>query len=354
MKIWIPNLFILIIAGLAAATNIHATALSFLIGDEGKAAVYRVTPGNPTLSWSIPLVGNRDFQLIGNNRFLANFETGFSEFDLTTGALLKKTPVPGIGAIESMRRLKDGRTIVAANATNGIVFVYLSVAGLEQRRFTYPIANPTFRMMRYTNEGHFLFGSGDRVIECDSMGKELRNIKLPASGGLRITAYKVVKKGNGVLWATTGYAKGLVEISAEGVAKNLIIDSTLKSNFYNDFQIMGNGHIFITDWWGHGPGNGGKGIMLREFDEQGKEIWKWQDSVLASSPHSVIVLDGLNLEQLYDDYTGIQLSLGSTKINDIALIRTKYKSSPTMQLAGHQWASRNMLNLLGRMQILAQ
>ena len=311
-----PVIFAVGALALAGLSRTQAAALSFLIGDEGNGKIHRVTPGKPAQSWSIPLAGNRDLQLIGGNRFLANSENGFAEYDLTTGAQLKKTAYTGIGSIQSLRRLQDGRTLVGANTATGVVFAFLNAAGAEQKRVSYAIAGPVYRMMRYTDAGHFLFGSGDRVIELDSTGKEMRNIRIPPSGALRFTAYKVVSKGNGVLWATTGYAKSLVEISSAGAVKNIVADSTDMSYFYNDFQIMPDGHFFATDWWGHGPGNGGKGPMLREFDAKGKEIWKWQDSVLVSSAHAVIVLDGLDLERPHDDFTGIQTPVSPNRLRE--------------------------------------
>jgi hypothetical protein len=296
------------------AKLLFAEPLSFLVADEGGGAIHRVTPGNAGLTWTIPLAGNRDMQLIGGNRLLANHPGGFREYDLTTGAQLKSTAYTAIGTVHSMRRLKDGRTVVAGNGSNSVEIAFLSPSGQEQKRLSIPMSGPTLRMIRFTEEGRILFGSGNRVYECDSTGKILRNIPITSATGGQITAYKVIQRGDGTLWATTGYAKSLVEISATGAIKAIVADGSAASNFYGDFQILPNGHFLMNDWWGHGPGNGSKGPMLREFDAAGKVVWKYQDAALISSAHGLIVLDGLDLKVLHDDFTGVQTPIGTTTL----------------------------------------
>jgi hypothetical protein len=62
----------------------------------------------------------------------------------------------------------------------------------------------------------------------------------------------------------------------------------------------------VTNWEGHGSGNGGKGLQLLEYDPSGVLVWKWkQDPNLVSSLHHVIVLDGLDTTKLHDDVNGV-------------------------------------------------
>ena len=83
--------------------------------------------------------------------------------------------------------------------------------------------------------------------------------------------------------------------------------TTITPNFYAGFQVLPNGHYVVTNWEGHGAGNGGKGIQLLEYDASGTLVWKWkQDSKLVSSLHHVLVLDGLDTSKLHDDVNGAQ------------------------------------------------
>jgi hypothetical protein len=67
-----------------------------------------------------------------------------------------------------------------------------------------------------------------------------------------------------------------------------------------------NGHFVVTNWEGHGGGNGSKGLQLLEYDASGLLVWKWkQDPNLVSSLHGVIVLDGLDTTKLHDEVNGV-------------------------------------------------
>jgi hypothetical protein len=62
----------------------------------------------------------------------------------------------------------------------------------------------------------------------------------------------------------------------------------------------------VTNWEGHGGGNGSKGVQLLEYDSAGLLVWKWkQEPSLVSSLHDVIVLDGLDTTKLHDDVGGV-------------------------------------------------
>jgi hypothetical protein len=84
--------------------------------------------------------------------------------------------------------------------------------------------------------------------------------------------------------------------------------ATIKPNFYAGFQILPNGHFVVTNWEGHGSGNGSTGVQLLEYDTSGVCVWKWKqdsNSTLVSSLHGVIVLDGLDTTKLNDDVNGV-------------------------------------------------
>ena len=82
--------------------------------------------------------------------------------------------------------------------------------------------------------------------------------------------------------------------------------ATIVPNFYAGYQILPNGHFVVTNWEGHGGGNGGKGVQLLEYDASGALVWRWkQNPNLVSSLHDVIVLDGLDTTKLHDDVNGV-------------------------------------------------
>lgn len=112
---------------------------------------------------------------------------------------------------------------------------------------------------------------------------------------------------------TSGYGSAILVI--DQAAKKVLTTiggktqpdaATIVPNFYGGFQILPNGHFVVTNWEGHGGGNGGKGLQLLEYDPSGALAWKWkQDPDLVSSLHGIIVLDGLDTTKLHDDVNGV-------------------------------------------------
>src|SRR5690606_20943923 len=80
-----------------------------------------------------------------------------------------------------------------------------------------------------------------------------------------------------------------------------------KPNFFAGFQVLKNGNIVVSNWEGHGGGNGGKGFQLIEFDGGLTKVvsyWK-QDPALVSSLHGVLVIDSLDTKNMHSDVNGI-------------------------------------------------
>jgi hypothetical protein len=71
------------------------------------------------------------------------------------------------------------------------------------------------------------------------------------------------------------------------------------------FQLLPDGNIVLANWQGHGPGFGGSGVQLLEFNPRGEIVWSWSKSDLISSLQGVLVLDGLNTAKLHDERCGI-------------------------------------------------
>ncbi len=75
--------------------------------------------------------------------------------------------------------------------------------------------------------------------------------------------------------------------------------------FYAMFQLLPNGHVVLANWQGHGPGFGGSGVQLLEFDPAGELVWTWSKAELISSLQGVLVLDGLDTGKLHDERGGV-------------------------------------------------
>jgi hypothetical protein len=167
-----------------------------------------------------------------------------------------------------------------------------------------------FRLFRRTPQGTFLVGAGNKLAEVNWNKETLWEMTFP---GTNLYVYQGVKLADGKLAVSQGYGSTLLLV--DPASKKILSTiggtqqpdaSTIVPNFYAGFQILSNGHFVITNWQGHGAGNGGKGIQLLEYDETGKLVWKWkQDANLVSSLHHVIVLDGLDTTKLHDDINGI-------------------------------------------------
>ena len=81
----------------------------------------------------------------------------------------------------------------------------------------------------------------------------------------------------------------------------------VKPNFYAGLQILPNGNYVVINWEGHGKDHGTVGTQLLEYTPQGKLAWSWQqDAAHFSSLHAVIILDGLDTNQLHiEDGNGV-------------------------------------------------
>ena len=71
------------------------------------------------------------------------------------------------------------------------------------------------------------------------------------------------------------------------------------------FQLLPDGNIVLANWQGHGPGFGGSGVQLLEFNPAGEMVWSWSKPDLISSLQGVLVLDGLDSSKLHDERDGI-------------------------------------------------
>jgi hypothetical protein len=285
----------------------------FIAVDEGLGNVLRVNQSGAGHDWITP-VGHlrpRDLQLVGGNRLLLSHEKGYAEFDLATGKRL--LDVATYSNVSSARRLENGHTLVAyavEGKPEGIFVAELDGHQAEVAVTTYP--GDYVRLMRQTAHGTFLFGMNDRITEGDGKGSFIWTAK---ADGFR-HAWKAVRLKNGDTLASGGYGAFMVEFAPDGSIVRRFggagdVAAEVHPYFYGTFQVLENGNVAVGNWQGHGPGHGGSGVQLLEYDPKGSIAWQWSDRRQVSSIQGVLVLDGLDTSRLYDEREGTMQPLAA-------------------------------------------
>ena len=288
-----------------------------LLSDEGNRRVLLVDLQNPSSAvWSRQLgdltkYGDsmRDIQLVGGDRVAVSVAKGYVELDIKTGEIKKE--VTSFDGVESLRRLPSGNTILGANANGGVTLQELDSQDAPEAGHKVTFTNFTggLRLFRRTPKGTFLIGVGAQLAEVNWDKQTLWEMDIPDGNwvfqGLRLTDTTIaVASGYGAAILIIDIATKKVLTTIGGKAQPDA--ATIVPNFYGGFQILPNGHFVVTNWEGHGGGNGSKGLQLLEYDPSGTLVWKWkQDPTLVSSLHGVIVLDGLDTTKLHDDVNGV-------------------------------------------------
>jgi hypothetical protein len=287
-----------------------------LLSDEGNRRVVLVDLQNPSAAvWSRSLGDTtkygdsmRDLQLVGNDRVAVSVLKGYVELDIKTGEIKKE--VTSFDGVESIRRLPSGNTVLGSNSNGGVTLQEIDAkdAAVANRKVTFTNYSQ-LRLMRRTPQGTFLLGVGAKLAEVNWDKQTVWEMSIPDGNYV----FQGLRLPSGNLAATSGYGVAILVIdpSTKKVlttvgGKSQPDATTIVPNFYGGFQVLPNGHFVVTNWEGHGGGNGGKGIQLLEYDSAGLLVWKWkQEPSLVSSLHDVIVLDGLDTTKLHDDVGGV-------------------------------------------------
>lgn len=248
-----------------------------ILADEGNKTLMRISPGEEP-EWVVEIPANhRTLQILGDT-VLCSTGNGFWEVSLATGEVLRK--VEGFAKVTSAIRLEDGSTVLACGDTLRRV----AQDGSELAPVT--LDRPVFRVLNRTPQGTWLYGSGNAVVEADNAGNVLWSAQFE---GKRCGIYEAQRASDGTVWATTGYDAALLQVDAGGgVTRRITGPDDLVPNFYAGFRFLPSGNILVTNWQGHGPGNGSKGVQLVEYDPKGGAVWRWrQDPRHISSLHAV-------------------------------------------------------------------
>ncbi len=279
-----------------------------IVADEGNGKVHYINLANPSEKWSIT-TSNRDLQLIGNDRLMVSVGDGYAEYNVKTGASIKKVSTGG--GVQSVFRLSEKSTFIGADGNPASVKEVDSI-GKQLRKINFA-TSASIRIIRPTSKGTYLVGgkTAGKMYECDSTGKVIWEA---TAGG---EPYMALRLPNGNTMISSGYGAQMVLVGKDSkiirqfptAADKNGSDfwSKAKPNFFAGFQILKNGNVVVSNWEGHGGGNGSKGYQLIEMDSGLTKVvsyWK-QDASLVSSLHGVLVLDSLDTKYMYSDINGV-------------------------------------------------
>lgn len=278
----------------------YAKNRKLLLRDEGLSQLSYVDLSRPAQNWFVPVPAGRDIQLVGQGRVLIGTGNGYEEREISNGnKVFEITSFPGT---QTARRLRNGNTLLAgANWQNkeGIVLVEINDKGAVLRTIVYP-GFTYVRCIRETVNGTFLVTADDLVFEGDVNGAMVWKAVV-AGPPTKPHVWQAVRLGNGQTIASTGYAKNFQLYDAAGKQVKIITGPTdVNPNFFAGFQVLSNGNYVVTNWQGHGPKFGSSGTQVLEYDPNGTLVWSWkQDAEKFSSLQGIIVLDGLDIDQLH-------------------------------------------------------
>ncbi len=299
----------------APDANLVGNPRRVLLCDEGNRRVLLVDLDAGKALWSTQLNdpnkygdGLRDIQLVGGDRVAASTAKGYVELDIKTGEVKKE--VSKFSGVESLRRLPNGNTILGSNSDGGVTLQELNgqdapVAGHKVTFTNYS----QLRLFRRTPQNTFLIAIGAKLAEVTWAKQTVWEMNVPGGDWV----FQGLRLPDGTIAVTSGYGSAILVV--DQTTKKVLTTiggksqpdaARLAPNFYAGFQVLSNGHFVVTNWEGHGGGNGGKGIQLLEYDTKGALVWSWkQDPQMVSSLHGVIVLDGLDTTKLHDDVNGV-------------------------------------------------
>ncbi|MBN1129316.1 MAG: hypothetical protein JXA71_10035 [Chitinispirillaceae bacterium] len=297
---------------LFAASNIKHRFIGI---DEGLGNLLHINQFDSTANWKVAInrTSARDMQLAGNNRVLIGHNNGYTEYDITTGAVRRELTT--YTNVTSVRRLPGGRTLVVGinlDGSTGVVMLTLDSMNVKIKKTVYP--GNYVRLVRQTNSGTFLFACNDSVKEADTNGAFIWKASVPTTPATEKHMWKAVRLNNGNVLLSAGYGACMVELNQQGALIRKLgaapQPAGVNPNFYAMFQLLTNGNCVVANWQGHGAGNGSKGIQLLEFNASGAIVWQWSNPTLVSSMQGVLVIDSLNTSLLHDDRNGIMTPLG--------------------------------------------
>jgi hypothetical protein len=278
-----------------------------LLRDEAQSMVSYVEVGNPAAGWHVTVPYGRDLQLVGAGRFLIGTDSGYEERTIASGAVVAAQTA--FAGTQSAHRLRNGNTVLAGvdwQGGSGIVLLEVDATGAVQRQISFP--GFTFvRLIRQTAAGTFLVTADDVVFEGDDTGAIVWRANVPRVTPTASHVWQALRIPGGQTVVSTGYAASIQIFDSDGSLNRTITGpADVIPNQFVGFQILPNGDFVVANWQGHS--GEAMGVQLLEYGPQGTLVWSYRPDPATESLslHHVIVLDGLDPDQLYvDDTTGV-------------------------------------------------
>lgn len=277
----------------------------FVASDESAHQVIHVDEKNPEKNWQVPM-RTRDMQLIGNDQLMVSVKHGYKVLSLKDGSTVKEFKSDKFKSVNSVRRLKDGRTFLFGNAkSNPVAIQVLDKKDQEQKLILVDKKIKDVRLARISSEETFFLGFSNKLFEVDAEGAIVMEKEI--AGGRHI--YKAVRTKKGNTYVASGYGSSVNLYDKEGELKLAFGkqegQAPKGADFFADFQILRNGHIVVCNWMGHGRQDSKKGDQLVQFDRKGNVVWSWHDPEMAGCLHGLIVLDGLDTKKYHNEQRGL-------------------------------------------------
>jgi len=273
----------------ASATRAGEIRHKFVATDESGKQLLFVDETDSTKDWTVPLQGNRDLQLTGKASVIVSVPTGYREYSLDGGKLIKE--VKAGNGIQSLFRLANGNTLLASKK---------QVLELDQEDKTLAThdldLSAFFRLLRLTRQGNLLYVSGKSEISERKLGGDIvRRLDVAELTPETSKPYSIEEMDDGTFVASTGYGATLLVLTKDWKLSRAIGGKgkikDIDTHFFADFQRLENGNIVVAHWSGHNRRDSEKAPQAIEFNKDGEVVWTWHDPARAGSLHGIEIIE---------------------------------------------------------------
>jgi hypothetical protein len=261
----------------------------FVATDESRKQLIYVDEFDSSKSWAIPLKGNRDLQVIESGRCLVSVPTGYREYEITTGKMIKEVTVGK--NICSLFRTKEGHTFLANRES-----IYELDAKDKIIKVLHVKMGGAFRVLRQSSDGGFLFSGGKTLIkQANPNGHIEKTFDVTTLAPGTAKPYLAKPMPNGNLMISMCFGATLLELDKDWKLVRKIggkgSDLGAKLMYFCDAQVLKNGNVAVANWTGHGANDSKKAPQILEFNKTGKVVWTWHDPKFAGSIHGVVIIE---------------------------------------------------------------
>ncbi|MCM8535890.1 MAG: hypothetical protein NE334_08140 [Lentisphaeraceae bacterium] len=276
-------LLILFTSLLVSSQAAEAIKHSFIAVDNKRKQVLKVDQFDSKKNWQTKFdIKPRALQKLSNENLLVGLENGFALLDLQTGEVKKR--VTGYSGIQSVCRLKDGRTLLGQDGD--ILKFYLLDKDFKLER-SFSVPGKYLRLTDVTADNQLLFTSGEpwTGVCADLYGKIKWTVPLPEKG------YRLYPLKNGNFLTSTGETAAVCEVAKDGKVVRVFggedIHPKSQLQWFSGFQTVSD-HVVAANWLGHGKK--GKGPHLVEFNQKNELVWSWTDHKAAIQITNFLIL----------------------------------------------------------------